>query len=647
LNDSSTSREPEPTEKVAKNPKVKNAWETYKKARKQYLDIKAKVSRELMERHKSERDELHKEQKKEQKQLYEISWQGKGAELNQKRSLMAANQQKAKLDLRDRQEKERKKLRSRFPPRFPNFKTWLDEDDKELSALFRYGQNLVLTGEGNPYVPGSTDLRDYTGKSANKGGIAYFLRGKEAKGEADFIDYGRKICLSKDCDEGAILAAFQLATQKWGSVNISGSDEYKAMCVKLAAKHGFKIKNPDLQKAIEEEKAGELNKAEKTLEQQKIIDRYMTDMTQEKQHEGSTNTTKNEQQKQFNQVVTERRELFKQYADAVGADRYRIVATEFTAQGIKAFIFDKQNGGLEGKTRKEILEVMPKLQTYVKYNKNINVVPLSDHKHHIVIDDLTKGKLQQLKEDGYRPSCVIESSPGNFQAILTIPKLGTEKEREAANRLAKELNQQYGDPKLSGAVHAHRLPPFPNLKPKYRDENGTSPETALVEKDGGICQKAGKRLGELQEHINRETERQKQIPVTSTNADDLNGAYWAHYKDIMARSANTTHDYSSIDGKIGIRMRVTGYSAAQVYEAIKNNAPAMRKETMAAAEWDAKYRNRDWSRFAQETVDKFVFGARGANQYGQAESYRPYYLKVEGRNSQQSKAGKAEKDLGR
>jgi hypothetical protein len=79
-------------------------------------------------------------------------------------------------------------------------------------------------------------------------------------------------------------------------------------------------------------------------------------------------------------------------------------------------------------------------------------------------------------------------------------------------------------------------------------------------------------------------------------------------------------------------MRVTGYSAGQIYEAIETNAPAIRRETMNAGEYDAKYRNRDWSRYAKETTEQFVFGPRGVDQYSQAETFRAYYMKLESRD---------------
>ena len=49
-------------------------------------------------------------------------------------------------------------------------------------------------------------------------------------------------------DEASVTAALQLAAQKWGSVQINGSEEYKQLCVRLAAQHNIKVFNPELKK---------------------------------------------------------------------------------------------------------------------------------------------------------------------------------------------------------------------------------------------------------------------------------------------------------------------------------------------------------------------------------------------------------------
>ena len=49
----------------------------------------------------------------------------------------------------------------------------------------------------------------------------------------------------------SILAALQLSAQKWGTISVRGDDQFKRTCVELAAEHGFKIVNPELQRAID------------------------------------------------------------------------------------------------------------------------------------------------------------------------------------------------------------------------------------------------------------------------------------------------------------------------------------------------------------------------------------------------------------
>jgi hypothetical protein len=207
-------------------------------------------------------------------------------------------------------------------------------------------------------------------------------------------------------------------------------------------------------------------------------------------------------------------------------------------------------------------------------------------------------------------------------------------------------NQKWGAVWVNGTEEYKRM--CVSVAVKHRREDGTFPETALVEANGGMCQKAARQLEEIYERLKVEAnERIRRAPDAhnaNAEANDPHGAYWIHYRDIAARQTGD-RDYSRIDGMIGIRMRVTGYSPGQIYEAIETNAPAMRRETMSASEYAAKYRGRDWSRFAKETTEKFVFGSRGINQYSQAESFRAYYTQLEGRNF--TKQNRAERNMGR
>ena len=85
---------------------------------------------------------------------------------------------------------------------------------------------------------------------------------------------------------------------------------------------------------------------------------------------------------------------------------------------------------------------------------------------------------------------MLESSPGNYQAIITVPKLGTAHDKGVGNRLSDALNRQYGDPKLSGAIHPHRAPGYENRKPKHQREDGSYPEVRLLKAERRECIKA-------------------------------------------------------------------------------------------------------------------------------------------------------------
>ncbi len=50
---------------------------------------------------------------------------------------------------------------------------------------------------------------------------------------------------------------------------------------------------------------------------------------------------------------------------------------------------------------------------------------------------MTRESLDRLKRDGFRPAVVLESSPGNFQSLLTIPGLKTAFDRDVGNRITE------------------------------------------------------------------------------------------------------------------------------------------------------------------------------------------------------------------
>jgi hypothetical protein len=70
-----------------------------------------------------------------------------------------------------------------------------------------------------------------------------------------FIDRGKEIDVRDWTNLSSINAALAVAAQKWETVTINGTDEYKEKAARLAAEHGYKIVNPELQDRIRELRA--------------------------------------------------------------------------------------------------------------------------------------------------------------------------------------------------------------------------------------------------------------------------------------------------------------------------------------------------------------------------------------------------------
>ncbi|RTL80109.1 MAG: hypothetical protein EKK29_20075 [Hyphomicrobiales bacterium] len=70
-----------------------------------------------------------------------------------------------------------------------------------------------------------------------------------------FIDSGRQLDI-RDWNNGeSVNAALKLASQKWETLSVSGSDDYKETVARLAAENGYAITNPELQDRIRELRA--------------------------------------------------------------------------------------------------------------------------------------------------------------------------------------------------------------------------------------------------------------------------------------------------------------------------------------------------------------------------------------------------------
>ena len=598
-------REPEPIK-----PDVPG-WKDYITGRKAHYAEKNAAKLALDKRQEQERKQIAEQQKARRDELMRGNWKGKGEVLNAMRSVIAAEQAAEKAALKEKHQKQREQHRQQFRP-YPDLEQWQRmQKSPELAEQWRHRASepqRIEGASGEPPTP--RDIRAYQPEIV--GQQVHYSRKEEAGagGGVSFVDKGKSIDIHDWRNRDSTLAALQLSAQKWGSFTVTGNDEYKAMCAKLAAEHGFKITNPELQERIQQER-------------QRI------------------------QQERAQAMKSEQLKQFELYAEAVGAERYRVTSIKMQADGRKqTFILDKKDGITRGFTPQEIEQRTPEMLRLQRRGENLYYTPLSDKKHHILIDDMNREKLERLIRDGYRPAVVLESSPGNYQAIITVPKLGTAHDKDVGNRLSDALNREYGDPKLSGAIHPHRAPGYENRKPKHQREDGSYPEVRLLKVERRECVKALALSSQIDAEYQRQAALKAQQPERSKAKPALElaaasgsaiDAYQRHYRDVIKRQRGGEVDLSRLDSMIAVRMRVTGHDQAAIEGAIRQCAPATRQ----------KDEGRDWNDYAQRTA-RYAYSAAGDRQAAELGKYRQQWEKLEGREpvrqQEQAKAQKIERD---
>jgi hypothetical protein len=114
--------------------------------------------------------------------------------------------------------------------------------------------------------------------------------------------------------------------------------------------------------------------------------------------------------------------------------------------------------------------------------RNVYIRPKGEHALSLV-DDLNAAALDRMKLEGYQPSIIVETSPGNFQAWLNHGRVLPRAESTAA---ARALAERFGgDRGAADWRHFGRLAGLTNRKQKY-ESNGMYPFVRLVEATGQL-----------------------------------------------------------------------------------------------------------------------------------------------------------------
>lgn len=186
-------------------------------------------------------------------------------------------------------------------------------------------------------------------------------------------------------------------------------------------------------------------------------------------------------------AVRAKMEAWSVQSRALGSPHYRLTLKS-RRDDLPSFNVGKGRGA-EGAeqfyTASDVSGMIPYLSAQNLKGRDIYLTPIDAAHHYLVVDDMTPDTLDAMTKNGWQPALVQESSAGNRQAILKVPRIDGPNEQSVANALVVSLNREYGDPNFSGAVHPFRMAGFANKKPG-RD----NAFTRIISAAGVICEKA-------------------------------------------------------------------------------------------------------------------------------------------------------------
>lgn len=228
-------------------------------------------------------------------------------------------------------------------------------------------------------------------------------------------------------------------------------------------------------------------------------------------------------------------------------------------------------------------------------HRDIYITPIDSKHYYLIVDDLNESKLQKMKSSGVTPCIVVESSQGNYHAIVKVPKTGDAGEKECADALVKELNMRFdGDLKISGSSHMFRLSGFQNRKPSRKGWRVCVKECS----PGAVCEKTSARLREMMEE-------QKKEPIIETKPKERTAARIA--ADLSPSSSDSElekryreewettrrvfqqkkwkEDWSQIDFKTAKALLIEGYDSEDVIRAMVAASPDVQRRHPNTEAW--------------------------------------------------------------
>jgi len=226
----------------------------------------------------------------------------------------------------------------------------------------------------------------------------------------------------------------------------------------------------------------------------------------------------------------------------------------------------------------EVRSLIPYLSAQNARGRDIYLTPIDKDHHYMVVDDTTETSLGDLIAAGYRPALVQESSAGNRQAVLKVPKKQGRDEQKAANEVVVNLNRRFGDAAFSGVIHPFRMAGYSNKKPGRNNAF-----TRIVEAVGGICARAVEQLDAIRARIVGEKADTPNLPGASrprvvglpaaSSATETAFDRARQQAEGLAAHMGWQRDESRLDYRAAQTMAEDGWSRDEIAAAILTRSP--------------------------------------------------------------------------
>ena len=214
-----------------------------------------------------------------------------------------------------------------------------------------------------------------------------------------------------------------------------------------------------------------------------------------------------------------------------------------------------------------IVKSVPWLRHQNRKGRNIYIRPKGEHDLSMV-DDLTADAISAMKQTGFNPAVIVETSAGNYQAWLKHPEpLSKAVSTAAARALAEKFG---GDRGAADWRHFGRLAGFTNRKAKYLDANtGLYPYVRLIEATGSVYPEAERFLAAVKKDLERrqaerEHLRRRHLAHAGAIRPDLKSI------DVFRADVRYAEDGTRIDLAYAVYALSHGADTKQVESAIRS-----------------------------------------------------------------------------